>query len=231
MKVTYITHSCFLIETAHNYLLFDYFEGELPQLSDDKTLICFASHSHPDHFSEKLFEVTASHSKTYYVLSSDIFKKRIPTELSDSVFFVKPHGNLRLEDIDITTLRSTDLGVAFMLEAGGKAIYHAGDLNNWQWEGETEDYNSKMESNYLRELERLKDKHIFAAFLPFDPRQSKAVRLKAVEQFLRYATVENIFPMHLWDEYATADELNAIKSQAQLCIARKKYDTFDLKER
>ena len=29
MKVTYIHHSSFLVETDENYFLFDYFEGEL----------------------------------------------------------------------------------------------------------------------------------------------------------------------------------------------------------
>mgnify|MGYP001712378457 CR=1 FL=1 len=32
MKVTYIHHSSFLVETDENYFLFDYFEGELPEL-------------------------------------------------------------------------------------------------------------------------------------------------------------------------------------------------------
>ena len=32
MKITYIHHSSFLVETEENYFLFDYFEGKLPQL-------------------------------------------------------------------------------------------------------------------------------------------------------------------------------------------------------
>lgn len=36
MKITYIHHSSFLVETEENYFLFDYFEGKLPQLKEDK---------------------------------------------------------------------------------------------------------------------------------------------------------------------------------------------------
>lgn len=50
MKVTYIHHSSFLVETDENYFLFDYFEGELPEFKEDKPLLVFASHRHGDHF-------------------------------------------------------------------------------------------------------------------------------------------------------------------------------------
>ena len=41
MKVTYIHHSSFLVETDENYFLFDYFEGELPEFKEDKPLLVF----------------------------------------------------------------------------------------------------------------------------------------------------------------------------------------------
>ena len=55
MKVTYIHHSSFLVETDENYFLFDYFEGELPEFKEDKPLLVFASHRHGDHFSPVIF--------------------------------------------------------------------------------------------------------------------------------------------------------------------------------
>ena len=50
MKITYIHHSAFLVETESAYLLFDYFQGKLPEFSEEKPLYVFASHRHPDHF-------------------------------------------------------------------------------------------------------------------------------------------------------------------------------------
>ena len=51
MKITYIHHSSFLVEMEQIALLFDYFEGEIPEIRQDQLLIVFASHRHGDHFS------------------------------------------------------------------------------------------------------------------------------------------------------------------------------------
>ena len=44
MKITYINHSGFLIETKDCYYIFDYYKGELPQLDKKKEVIVFCSH-------------------------------------------------------------------------------------------------------------------------------------------------------------------------------------------
>mgnify|MGYP000520856236 CR=1 FL=1 len=43
-----------------------------------------------------------------------------------------------------------------MAETGGYTIYHAGDLNNWRWNGEDLAWNNNMSTNYRRELEKIK---------------------------------------------------------------------------
>ena len=55
MKVTFICHSCFLVETAECYYLFDYYKGELPSLDTEKPLLVFVSHSHQDHYNPAVF--------------------------------------------------------------------------------------------------------------------------------------------------------------------------------
>ena len=55
MKITYIHHSSFLVEMEQIALLFDYFEGEIPEIRQDQLLIVFASHRHGDHFSPGIF--------------------------------------------------------------------------------------------------------------------------------------------------------------------------------
>ena len=57
MNVTYIYHSSFLVETMSGYLLFDYFKGDLPELSPYKPLYVFVSHGHGDHFSASIFTI------------------------------------------------------------------------------------------------------------------------------------------------------------------------------
>ena len=70
MKITYIHHSAFLVETESAYLLFDYFQGKLPEFSEEKPLYVFASHRHPDHFSKEIIELEDSFQlctrKEYY---------------------------------------------------------------------------------------------------------------------------------------------------------------------
>ena len=48
MKITYINHSGFLIETRDCYYIFDYYKGELPHLDKEKEVIVFCSHFHED---------------------------------------------------------------------------------------------------------------------------------------------------------------------------------------
>ena len=57
MTVTYIGHSGFLLETEDAYFLFDYFEGTIPELKNNKSIIVFSSHRHHDHFNPEIFEL------------------------------------------------------------------------------------------------------------------------------------------------------------------------------
>ena len=41
MKITYINHSGFLLETKDCYYIFDYYKGELPNLDKEKEVIVF----------------------------------------------------------------------------------------------------------------------------------------------------------------------------------------------
>ena len=57
-----------------------------------------------------------------------------------------------------------------------KVIYHAGDLNWWHWEEETESYNEQMRQDYQREIDKLKDIVIDIAFsFRWIPRQENSV--------------------------------------------------------
>ena len=233
MQVTYITHSCFLVETQNSLFLFDYFEGELPALDTSKPLYCFASHSHGDHFSERLFEATSPHPNAHYILSDDIFKSRIPQELTAKTDFIAPAQIIVLDGMSIKALKSTDMGVAFVIDENGTLIYHAGDLNCWQWEEESDEYNRTMEQNYIKEIEKLDGLHFKLAFIPLDPRQGEDIRQKGIKIFLEYANAENIFPMHLWDNYdiapALAAQMGTEEAELMRCCSHKN-EVFEITE-
>lgn len=50
MRVTYLGHSGFLLEMEDALLLFDYYQGSLPEMDPEKTLFVFVSHVHYDHY-------------------------------------------------------------------------------------------------------------------------------------------------------------------------------------
>ena len=53
MNVTYIYHSSFLVETMSGYLLFDYFKGDLPELSPYKRWMDFGVLGHGVNFKQR----------------------------------------------------------------------------------------------------------------------------------------------------------------------------------
>mgnify|MGYP000382206809 FL=1 len=71
-------------------------------------------------------------------------------QIEAQVSFLRIHQELELGKVRIQTLKSTDAGVAFLVECEGRTIYHAGDLNWWHWEGEPDAYNEHMKMAYLK---------------------------------------------------------------------------------
>ena len=196
MKVTYISHSGFLIEMERANFLFDYFKGEIPKMEREKPLYIFSSHSHHDHFNSVIFDLSKKYNNVTYILSSDI---QSPKGLN--CYTMSPYEERQIKDIKIKTFKSTDLGVAFLIETEKKTVYHAGDLHWWHWIGEPDEDNLWMEKAYKHELELLKGRHMDVAFLVLDPRQEAAFDM-GMDSFLRAVGVDIVFPMHCWDDYS-----------------------------
>lgn len=202
MKVTYIYHSGFLVETQTCYYLFDYYKGALPKLQPDKPILVFVSHRHPDHFNKKVFTLLArlGMEQIYAVLAKDISARDYPDHVT--VQRVTFHEQYLLpQDTIVDTLLSTDQGVAFLLQCPEGVIYHGGDLNDWVWEEESEQYNRQMSGSYRHEIDLIKDKKLTVdiAFLPLDPRQGKDYS-KGILYFLEKIPVKKVFPMHYWEK-------------------------------
>ncbi len=200
IRVTYIYHSGFCVETESSYYIFDYYKGELPALNRQKSVYVFSSHFHEDHYNPKVFgllkeqEIPLENIKA--VLSSDIKRKRYPQGIE--VLRVSADKSYTLADGAIAeTLHSTDSGVAYLLTAKDGVIYHAGDLNDWCWEEESEEYNHNMTARFRREIDRIAGRRIDVAFLPLDVRQEKDYA-RGMLYFLEKADVKCAYPMHYW---------------------------------
>ena len=224
--VTYIEHSCFLVETAECYLLFDYYCGEvpLPALDSAKPLLLFNSHAHHDHFSSEIFALRDRYPSALFVLSADI---PVPAAVQPFTCPMLPHEHRLVQlaggraGVSIDTLRSNDEGVAFIIRIGDLSIYHAGDLNNWWWDSDVED--QKLADIYHEELEHIRGRHFSAAFIPLDPRLQGW--WKGIEDFMHYADADAIFPMHNFGEKGLPKKFLALD-----CAAGYKNRVFDVEE-
>ncbi len=227
MTVTYLAHSGFLVEWEHFYTLFDWWKGELPPLDPDKPLLVFASHSHEDHFDPKIFTLPARYPATRFILAHDIRlatrhweKLGMTAELFARVTSIRVDSLLSTEaggvPLTVRTINSTDAGVAFLLSAEGRLVYHAGDLNWWHWEEEGRLYCTNMAASYRHAIDKLaaavRDEAadvgckpvIDVAMAPLDPRLQNAFGL-GVELLLQRVAVKKLFPMHLWEKYDWID--------------------------
>ena len=206
MKVTYLKHSGFMVESRNYIYLFDYIGGNIDKaIKSDKKIYVMVSHIHNDHFSKIIFDIATKHDNVTYILSYDVVKKikknAILSKMTEqlNIIRVQAHEKYKIDDIVVETLKSTDEGVAFIVSEKDGTIYHAGDLNWWHWEGEPKSWNRNMEVNFKREIDSMRGRKIDIAFIPLDPRQEDAYYL-GMNYFIKNVGANEIYPMHFWGE-------------------------------
>lgn len=210
-EIWYLGHSGFAVKTSEHFLLFDYSidapkGGKLadgvidPEELKGQRVTVFSSHSHPDHFNPCILEWKKDLPGIQYVLSEDIHTRA-------DALMVSPDKTYQLEGLEIRTLNSTDLGVAFLVKTDGLCIYHAGDLNWWHWEGEPDKENRAMAARYCHEVDRMCGEKIDIAFAPVDPRLERAY-FWGLDYLMRKVSVQAVFPMHFWENFSIFPQLN-----------------------
>lgn len=200
LRVTYLYHSGFMVETNKTCLVFDYYtvDGKFDNIDisafKNKNVFVFVSHSHQDHFDKRIFEWKDMNVR--YILSNDCsYDKNI-----DNVTVVNANKGFIIDGIAIETLKSTDEGVAFIVHADGYTIYHAGDLNWWHWNEEGDLFNNMIKSQYTSEIDKIKGINVDVGFVPVDPRLEDKYIL-AIDYLMRSVNIRHIFPMHFWQDY------------------------------
>ncbi len=226
IKITYLEHSGFLVETETIYCLFDYYKGTLPQWNREKKMAVFVSHAHYDHFSGEIFRLREIFPEIRFILSSDIEPEPYLPRTGEAkengacseaenvscgsklpdIVSAAPNEELEVFGMKIKTLRSTDEGVAYLVRCGNRTIYHAGDLNWWHWEDEPEVYNKMMRRTYQSEINKLQNEKIDAAFVPVDPRLGEQY-CWGIDCFMKRTNTKYVFPMHFWGNYKIFDRL------------------------
>lgn len=222
MTITYIYHSCYLIEFEEFSILFDYYQ-DVPRndgafwiadylLNKDEDLYVFCSHSHSDHFNPEVFSWKKSKKNIRFIFSNELLESE--KALPEDAYFLKKEEVYRDHRIKVKAFGSTDAGCSFLVSHEDKLFFHAGDLNNWHWREEVSVEEAlTYENNFLCELELLSEKSdsIYVAIFPIDPRLGKDY-MRGAEQFISRIDVEYFLPMHFGDKY---ELLGAFKEIAE----------------
>ena len=102
MKLTYIFHSGFALETEQSILIFDYWMDPVgimeTVLQSKKPVYVFSSHFHEDHFTREIFEWKKRKPNITYILSKDILRHRRASKDEADAWLAK--GASWAEDID-----------------------------------------------------------------------------------------------------------------------------------
>lgn len=232
MQVIFIHHSCFLVEVDDKVLIFDWFAGDrvngyqfhgvIPEYEPDTPIYVFASHKHQDHFDMDVLHWAERYKNIHYIFSKDcklspnfLKKHGFLSDIREKILYVGACEKYKVKDLEIETLRSTDAGVAFYVETNGATFFHAGDLNNWRWEGAGDLINGAMERNYKGQIQRIAKKPINIAFVPMDPRLERYQTL-GIDYFLQNTSAEYVFPMHMWQDYSAISQYKRKISNAAM---------------
>lgn len=214
LKLYYIYHSCFVVETEKHLLVFDYYKTPLKADIDDislidivskslKKVIVFSSHGHYDHFNKDILNWKNENHDLTYILSSDIL---LDGDIKNC-YQMSEGENLNLGYMTIKAYGSSDLGVSFLVEVDEVKIFHAGDLNWWYWKDDTEAEEKYMRELYTGIVEKIRiNKEIDVAFFPVDPRLEEFCYLGS-EYFAENIKPKFMIPMHFDENFYVGEEL------------------------
>ena len=112
MKVTYLKHSGFMVESRNYIYLFDYIGGNIDKaIKSDKKIYVMVSHIHDDHFSKIIFDIATKHDNVTYILSYDVVKKikknAVLSKMVEqlNIIRVQAHEKYKIDDIVVETCR------------------------------------------------------------------------------------------------------------------------------
>lgn len=212
MKIYYVYHSCFIIETDSSFLIFDYFKKKQDKNQDfvfndflknifksSKNLYVFSSHSHQDHFNREVLSWVNEKPNTYYILSSDI---KLYSATSNA-YMANQNEEFTINDLIISTFGSTDQGISFLVNTDNLNIFHAGDLNWWKWMDDTPEEEKEMETAFKNVIKDIiiKNVSIDIAFFPVDGRLEQNYSCGG-QYFIEQLSPKVFVPMHFWEDFS-----------------------------
>jgi L-ascorbate metabolism protein UlaG (beta-lactamase superfamily) len=223
MKVTYIYHSCYLIESAEFSVLIDFYRDTIREdgtfwikdylLGKNETLYVLSSHSHSDHFNPEILTWKSGKKNIHYIFSKEILDSG--NTKAENACYLDKFCTFADENLKVQAFGSTDIGHSFVLHLEEKIVFHAGDLNNWHWAEEVPAEESlSYENSFLCELKLLAERepHLYLAMFPVDPRLG-ADYMRGAQQFVSQIQTDYFLPMHFGNNFDKANAFAPIAKQ------------------
>jgi L-ascorbate metabolism protein UlaG (beta-lactamase superfamily) len=204
VKITYLFHSGFTVETKHHFLIFDYYHpfakpnpGTLTEaiLKTKPATYVLASHHHSDHFDRTILQWANLETVTY-IFSNDIRLSPPPLRSHG----LTPYQELTLPGLTVKTFGSTDAGVSFLVKTDGLTIFHAGDLNCWRWKEDSAKEQQRAVDAFQAEVAKIAGNAIDIAFFPVDRRLEAYFAVGAL-YFAAQLQPKLLIPMHFGKDY------------------------------
>lgn len=172
MRLTLLDHSGFSLELETAVLIFDYFKdpaGVRPNLvSTEKPVVYFVSHWHPDHYVPVILDQAEAENHFYVIDRETVERNSLDTVIAPERLIVTTVGErisgeaAGLPGItEVAVFGSNDEGVSYIVLTSPEPsmpekshlIYHAGDLNDWDWKDEEA---PQMQQYYRQELSAMR---------------------------------------------------------------------------
>ena len=210
MKITYIYHSCYLVETELAIIVFDYWQDPSQQLhrllsETSKQVYFIVSHFHEDHYNSEILSWLTPKAPTPKIIISYDTKKRRRVNPEQVTAILHAKDQYIDNFIKVEAFRSTDVGISTLVTLpDSTTIFHAGDLNNWYFPEGNERLKvsvNEMEGLYLSILRDIHQEHphIDHVMFPIDPRLGEYT-YRGASQWLLQIDTSHFYPMHTWQE-------------------------------
>ncbi len=236
IKVTYLFHSGYMVETDNYHLIFDYITdncnkknrecGRLckEELHDGKKTAAFVSHAHCDHYDKSVLKLGDDIS---FIMSDDVKPPDV-----HKLKLCHPYETWTDDGLKVMTFGSTDQGVSFYVEADGYRVFHAGDLNWWHWEGESKAEQEDAKKRFFAEIEKIKKLDIQIAMFPVDPRLEHAYYYGG-KSFIEEVKPDIFFPMHFQGSYMTTRKFKKMMGEGKTKIyeINRRFEEFSLTDK
>ena len=152
--IWHLGHSGWAIKTQNHLLVFDYSGNAnrpiptdaslssgcvIPSQIRNERVTVFVTHDHGDHYYPAVLDWQEEVANISYVFG---FR---PRDIDDDYVFTAPQTTTSIEDMTVTTIRSNDSGVGFLIEADGLVIFHLGDHANGSMDM-SDDYTAEIDA-------------------------------------------------------------------------------------